>query len=489
MRAYLPLALLCLFAACSTPSTADDGSYAAANQADGASVVFDANGFHTDAKADAGKVDAKADVPKADVPKTDVPKTDVPKTDVNDVDAAESGTDAAASDAEDAAEPDATDVDGDVVVADADDAFEADVAVDTAAAEDATDALDVTFPAGPFAHLCAPCNSTAACNAGLGADNLCVSYGDDGAFCGVLCDPADATSCPDFYTCETVNDPTYGTVNQCKPTSGVCTCSVAAAIAQLSTTCKVPNAAGTCPGTRSCGVSGLGKCTAPVPVDEICNGVDDNCNGATDEGLCSGNACLAGTCDPVTNVCSPAPNGTTCDDANNCTTTDGCSFGTCVGTAASDGNESSPGVSIAKKSDCDGTSNMQSILAPGGDVDWYAFNASDDTFCSIYPSVRVDQMAGDYDLCVYWACKNGKSDSGIVDCNQGSKVSNGPNGAWGCCSANAGMGAEKIEINTTCSTLGAGDDGGTAWIQVSAHSPKTANICGTYRLTWSAASF
>ena len=131
---------------------------------------------------------------------------------------------------------------------------------------------------------------------------------------------------------------------------------------------------------------------------------------------------------------------------------------------------------------------MQSILAPGSDVDWYTFKASDDTFCSIYPSARVDQMAGDYDLCVYWACKDGTSDSGSVDCNSGTKVSGGPNGMWGCCSANAGVGSEKVEINSTCSTLGLGNDGGTATIQVKAHSPKTANICGGYTLSWSAAS-
>lgn len=60
---------------------------------------------------------------------------------------------------------------------------------------------------------------------------------------------------------------------------------------------------------------------------------------------------------------------------------------------------------------------------------------------------------------------------------------------WGCCSANAGVATEKVAINSTCSQLGFGDEGGTAIIQVKAHSPKTANICGGYTLTWSAASF
>ncbi len=479
LTACLGLCAIAGFAVgCSTPASTGDWA-----QADAASVVFDANSFsHDGGKVDAGKADTgHADAVKADAAKSDVDAApsdagkdvpdakDVPTADdAADVDAATDAAvaDALAGDADAELAPDATDAD----------------------ASDVDDGDTGSVPA-PFGHLCDPCSASSACNEGGATANVCVSSGADGSFCGTACDPADPGTCPDTYACTALTDPVLGATHQCKPDNGVCTCSVPAAIAKLSTPCQVANGTGTCTGTRSCGVSGLGKCTALPAMDEVCNGLDDNCDGKTDEGLCTGNVCLSGQCDAVTGVCSPAPAGTTCDDGNNCTTTDTCSFGTCTGSSTGEANDVAPGAGLAKKSDCDGTSKTQSILAPGSDVDWFNFNASDDTFCNIYPSVRVDQMAGDYDVCVYWACKDGSSDSSIVGCDSGSKVSGGPNGMWGCCSANAGLGAEKIQINTTCSFLGAGDDGGSAWIKVTAHNPKAVNMCGGYTLTWSAASF
>ncbi len=471
-RFFAFIAFGCLVAACSSPATSNSGG-----AADVTATDFDAYTFHSDV--------GKSDAAKSDATQPDANKADA---DASPADANEPA-DATPGDVSghDAGEPD------DTAVLDAlDDAADDTGATDTALdVEDATSLDDADAvgdgggPIKPFAHLCDPCTTDDACNAAGQNGNKCISAGENGSFCGVACSPTDTTSCPDYSTCQTVP----GGGDQCQPTSGVCTCTLDAAIAQLSTTCSVTNALGTCLGTRSCGVSGLGKCTAFPAMDEVCDGADNNCNGQTDEGLCTGNSCLAGTCNANTGVCEPAPNGTACDDSNNCTSGDACSFGTCVGTGPDDGNNTEPGTSIQNKSDCDNTSGMQSAILPGSDIDWFTFKASDDVFCSIYPSVRVDQMAGDYDLCVYWACKNGTSDSGVVNCNQGSQVSNGPNGWWGCCSSNTGLTAEKIKIDSQCTPLGVGDDGGTALIEIKAHAPKAANICGGYRLTWSAASF
>ena len=499
-RIVVPFALCAAMVAnlaCSTATTAGDGTGAAGAGEDAYFTLFDAS--KSDAsKADAGKTDTgKADAGLGDIAKTDASKADAAKTDTATADVAKA--DGAAMDGaagEDTATDDTATDDtaafdagpDDVALADADAAAadgDAGTAEDAAASDDAADGGS----ADPFAHLCDPCTQTTACNDGPAMKNVCISHGADGSFCGKACDPADAAACPYLYACTAVTDPILGPTHQCTPTSGTCTCSVAAALAKLSTTCTVTNGTGTCQGTRSCGISGLGLCTAGVAMDEVCNGLDDNCDGQTDEGLCPPSACMAATCDPVTGACTPQPNGTGCDDGNSCTLTDACSFGTCVGTSPSDGNETAPGQSVANKSDCDGTSKLTSVLSPGSDVDWYTFKGSDDYFCSIAPTVRVDQMAGDYDVCVYWACGGGKGGSGDLSCTKGSKVSGGPNGWWGCCAATAGLGAEKVEIDSTCSTLGAGDDGGTAIIQVKAHDPKGLNICGGYTLTWSAASF
>ncbi|HEV8375103.1 MAG TPA: MopE-related protein, partial [Candidatus Polarisedimenticolia bacterium] len=70
---------------------------------------------------------------------------------------------------------------------------------------------------------------------------------------------------------------------------------------------------------------------------EVCNGVDDNCDGAVDEGgdsLCtSPYVCYAPVC-RGTGGCdiTGLPDGTSCSDGDSCTTGDMCQSGGCVGT-------------------------------------------------------------------------------------------------------------------------------------------------------------
>ena len=67
---------------------------------------------------------------------------------------------------------------------------------------------------------------------------------------------------------------------------------------------------------------------------EKCDGLDNNCNGQTDEGTCPGDGhCLLGACDGSTNKCHmiPAPSSSSCDDGNACTVGDRCATGVCAG--------------------------------------------------------------------------------------------------------------------------------------------------------------
>jgi len=80
--------------------------------------------------------------------------------------------------------------------------------------------------------------------------------------------------------------------------------------------CTVTNAAGSCPGVRLCtGTSGF-TCTGQVPTVEACNTIDDNCNGSVDEGYPGlGDVCSAGigACLRYGSVrCSAAQTGVTC---------------------------------------------------------------------------------------------------------------------------------------------------------------------------------
>jgi hypothetical protein len=76
-----------------------------------------------------------------------------------------------------------------------------------------------------------------------------------------------------------------GAGKQCVPDDGQCACPAQAIASGASTTCSVSNDLGTCLGARTCGIDGLSACSAPAPAAEVCNGVDDDCDGSVDEDL------------------------------------------------------------------------------------------------------------------------------------------------------------------------------------------------------------
>jgi hypothetical protein len=138
-----------------------------------------------------------------------------------------------------------------------------------------------------YQHLtwCSPCRNDADCRDALsgGLAHRCIpGAANEGSFCGTAC--ATDLECPDGSTCE---DTTLGdeTVPLCRPTSGVCECSFHATLVGASTDCSNANDAGTCDGVRRCDTGGLTECSAGVPAVETCNGADDDCNGITDDGF------------------------------------------------------------------------------------------------------------------------------------------------------------------------------------------------------------
>jgi hypothetical protein len=77
---------------------------------------------------------------------------------------------------------------------------------------------------------------------------------------------------------------------------------------------------GTCAGSRSCSSSCVwGTCV--VAASETCNGIDDNCSGAADEGF----TCVGGTTRP----CTVTVTTKTCTGTQTCSIP-GCTWGTCV---------------------------------------------------------------------------------------------------------------------------------------------------------------
>jgi len=136
-------------------------------------------------------------------------------------------------------------------------------------------------------RLCRPCATDADCNpTGSAGRAACAHYPDGGSYCGL---PCDVQACPAGYTCAPVPAEVDG-APQCVSDSATCSCDAGAIEAAAWTTCTSTNDLGTCTGRRTCTAEGLTACDAPTPADEACNGLDDDCDGATDEGFADSDA-------------------------------------------------------------------------------------------------------------------------------------------------------------------------------------------------------
>ncbi len=212
-------------------------------------------------------------------------------------------------------------------------------------------------------NLCEPClkdDSECAIDGLPGA--ACVKYGNMGAFCGTPC--LGDGDCGSGLACRSVERIEGGQTQQCVRVDGggaltECACSKRAIAGQKSTVCGVTDGAHTCAGTRACGASGLSACSARTPAAETCDGVDNDCNGATDEGTCvDGNMCTDDSCGGAAG-CSHPFNTAACSDGNICTVGDACAGGTCTGKPKScdDGNACTDDAACDPSIGCGHTAN------------------------------------------------------------------------------------------------------------------------------------
>ena len=189
------------------------------------------------------------------------------------------------------------------------------------------------------ANLCRPCATGDNCKSVGGAEDVCVDYGVEGSFCGGTCVADD--DCPWGFSCAATETVDGIPTKQCVADAGSCPCTNKAVELALWTPCDVTNEFGTCTGKRICSGDGLAPCDAPAPGAEICDGLDNDCDGETDNLLCDdGNACTQDSCDPAEGCQHEPLTGTSCDDGDVCTLADHCEAGECEGSLINcdDGN-------------------------------------------------------------------------------------------------------------------------------------------------------
>jgi hypothetical protein len=200
------------------------------------------------------------------------------------------------------------------------------------------DGPDVMFICIPnFPNLCRPCTAAADCEGTAGTEDACVQYGEEGSFCGGKCGAEGG--CPVGFSCETVTTVNGVELEQCVSATGLCPCTDTSVELGLFTYCELSNEYGTCQGKRVCTADGLTECDALEPGLEVCNGLDDNCNGDVDEGdivegtgVCEdGNECTKDTCLGVAGCENVNLSEGECKDGDPCTVADHCDGGECIG--------------------------------------------------------------------------------------------------------------------------------------------------------------
>ncbi|MEC8022883.1 MAG: hypothetical protein VX223_03050, partial [Myxococcota bacterium] len=156
---------------------------------------------------------------------------------------------------------------------------------------------------------CSPCATDDDCGKGR-----CVEI--EGVFvCMDACN--DDAPCPKYFTCQNDVAPTGVKPGYCFPMNGTCDCTTETH-GEIRT-CFAANEFGSCGGLEECVVAeGWVGCDAPSPAPEDCNGVDDDCDGVTDNmtgtpPLCTVSTPGIGTC-VQPSICA-GTDGWVCDAA------------------------------------------------------------------------------------------------------------------------------------------------------------------------------
>jgi hypothetical protein len=142
---------------------------------------------------------------------------------------------------------------------------------------------DTVFVCVPqYLNICKPCETDEDCGT---PESVCHKFaGDEAASCTVGCAKADDCPIWDGYTCQAPD-------MVCQPPTVSCSC--LPEDAGKTKPCVNSNDLGTCSGESMCEATGWSDCSAATPASDVCDGLDNDCDGNVDEDFPT----LAAPCD------------------------------------------------------------------------------------------------------------------------------------------------------------------------------------------------
>jgi len=282
----------------------------------------------------------------------------------------------------------------------------------------------------PSTLTCSGCVNDTDC--GLFSDR-CV---ETGLVKGCLADCSVGAFCPSGQVCTPGISIGGVAGNYCRPSTGTCDCSEANIGVVIE--CTTESAHGICEGHKTCqGAAGWTACDAPLPIAEVCDGADNNCNDQIDEGVigtidnCAscGDACVGNGITGTHADCTDGACRMFCEtnyynsdqqDFNGCECADDTEAGSTVGAA----------LMLGSFTDCDHTTNVGSWRVPVDPTtiahsDYFKFSYTDTSSwaCWSYPHVRISVPSGStpMQLCggdttseTGWSCVTGSPGGSAV---------------------------------------------------------------------------